>query len=451
MPFLSQNPFTGETYFSREELSSEQINVHLNGAEQLFNKWRKLSVQERCNRLKPIADHLRSNTKEFAEIMTREMGKPITESIAEIEKCALLIDYYTREAPNILAPEVKVLDGEKQGVRRDPIGAVLGVMPWNFPFWQVFRFAVPSILAGNIALLKHAPNMPAVAEKIEELFLSVTGERVLTQLMVKVEDIPQILDHPIVRGACLTGSVDAGKSYAREAAERLIPTVLELGSSDPFIILEDADVTVACEAFMDSRFGNTGQTCIASKRLIVHASVAEEVQKFIQSRIEGLSIGNPMDENTDISCMAREDLAQKLEEQWEKSVRAGAEVLISPSREGAKFSPAFLKNPAKDSPAWREELFGPVAVMVEASDQQDAISLANDTIFGLGASVWTQSRESAEECIRQLDFGTVVINQKTSSDPRWPFGGFKESGYGRELGREGMLEFVNLKTFKINL
>lgn len=451
MPFLSQNPYTGQTYFSREELSKEQINDRLKEAEQVFFRWRELSVQERCNHLHPLADRLRSNTQEFAEIMTREMGKPISESIAEIEKCASLIDFYTTEASNILAPEVKVLDGERQGVRRDPIGAVLGVMPWNFPFWQVFRFAVPSILAGNVALLKHAPNMPAVAEKIEDLFYSVCGERVLTQLMVEVEDIPIILDHPIVRGACLTGSVEAGKSYAREAAGRLIPTVLELGSSDPFIILEDADVNAACDAYMDSRFGNTGQTCIAAKRLIVHSSVAEQVQSIIHSRIEGLTIGDPMDEKTDISCMAREDLARELENQWKKSVDAGAEVLIAPKREGAKFSPAFLKNPAKDSPAWNEELFGPVAVMVEARDQEAAIALANDTIFGLGASVWTQSQAIADECIRKLDFGTVVINQKTASDPRWPFGGFKGSGYGRELGAEGMLEFVNLKTFKVNL
>lgn len=451
MTFQSKNPFTGELYFKRSFLTSSEIDRKLTETKTLFQKWKQVPLSQRIDTLRPLAAYLHQHVDDLAMYITREMGKPITESRAEIEKCALLVDYYLDEAPRTLQPEIETIEGVEQGVRRDSIGAVLGVMPWNFPFWQVFRFAIPSIIAGNVTLLKHAPNMPATAEKIEEIIQETTGHRLLTQLTIDVDSISAVLDHPIVRGACLTGSLKAGQSYASEAARRIIPTVLELGSNDPFIVLADADLEAACESFMESRFGNSGQTCIAAKRLIVEAPVYDQFESMLQDRIQKLALQNPMLEDTDLSCMAREDLAAHLESQWEESVAAGGEALITPERQGTRFSPGFLRNPASDSPAWSDELFGPVAVITKAPNMSKALQMANDTRFGLGASVWTSDLEKARTLIAGLDFGTVVVNQKTASDPRWPFGGFKDSGYGRELGKEGLLEFVNLKTYKIDL
>src|SRR6056297_4212651 len=451
MKFQSKNPYTGEIYFERSLLSSADLTQKLGQAEALFHKWNALELESRIDAIRPIAGYLREHLEELAQCITREMGKPISESRAEIQKCALLVDYYVEEAPSVLSSEKTFNDGVEEGVRRDALGAVLGVMPWNFPFWQVFRFAIPSILAGNVTLLKHAPNMPATAEKIEDLILETTGHRLLTQLTIGVDSISSVLDHPIVRGACLTGSFQAGQSYASEAGQRIIPTVLELGSNDPFVILADADVEAACDSFLESRFGNTGQTCIAAKRLIVEQPVYDQVETLLLERIQRLAVQDPMKESTDLSCMAREDLAQQLESQWEESVAAGGEVLIQPEREGTRFSPGFLCNPSLDSPAWIDELFGPVAVIRSAPDMLKVVQMANDTRFGLGASVWTSDLKKARDLIAGLDFGTVVVNQKTASDPRWPFGGFKDSGYGRELGKEGLLEFVNLKTYKIDL
>jgi len=451
MTFRSQNPFTSELYFERDFLSSAALKQKLSEVQNLSTYWADLPLSRRLESIAPVAGYLRIHREELAATMTREMGKPISESRAEIEKCALLVDYYVEEAPHVLEAETEIIEGIEQGVRRDPIGAVLGVMPWNFPFWQVFRFAIPSIIAGNIALLKHAPNMPATAEKIESLIREVSGHRLLTQLTIGVDAIGSVLDHPIVRGACLTGSLRAGQSYAAEAASRIIPTVLELGSNDPFLILADADVQAACDAFMESRFGNSGQTCIAAKRLIVEKPIYDQVENILLERIGELSVGNPMLDDTNLSCMAREDLAEELESQWNKSVTAGGEPLIHPQRKGTHFSPGFLKNPTRNSPAWSDELFGPVAVITQAKDFSSAIGLANDTRFGLAASIWTSDREKALSLISNLDFGTVMVNQKTASDPRWPFGGFKDSGYGRELGKEGLLEFVNLKTYKMDL
>jgi len=445
MPFVSQNPYTGEKYFERQFFSDTELHSKLKSASLLFEKWKGTALSKRIELVSRIASHLRRNETSLAKNITREMGKPISESKAEIQKCALLVDYYVENAPPVLHSEIDIIDGIEQGVRRDPIGAVLGVMPWNFPFWQVFRFAIPSLLAGNVILLKHVPNMPDTAEKIDELIVEATGHRLLTHLFIKVDQIGDVLDQSLVRGACLTGSVKAGRSYAAEASKRLIPTVLELGSNDPFIILKDADLESACDTFIEARFGNTGQTCIAAKRLIVENPIYEKVESMVFDRIQNLSIADPMLETTKLSCMAREDLAQTLEKQWQQSVKAGGEALITPRRDGSRFSPGFLRNPPKSSPAWADELFGPVAVIQPARDFDHTLSLANDTSYGLGAS------QKAHQAISHLNYGTVVVNQKTASDPRWPFGGFKDSGYGRELGKEGLLEFVNLKTFKIEM
>jgi len=451
MKFQSKNPYTGEIYFERSLLSSADLTQKLGQAEALFHKWNALELESRIDAIRPIAGYLREHLEELAQCITREMGKPISESRAEIQKCALLVDYYVEEAPSVLSSEKTFNDGVEEGVRRDALGAVLGVMPWNFPFWQVFRFAIPSLLAGNVALLKHAPNMPDTAERIETLIQEASGYRLLTQLTIDVETISDVLDSPIVRGACLTGSVKAGQAYAAQAAKRIIPTVLELGSNDPFIILSDSNLENACDTFIDSRFGNSGQTCIAAKRLIVEETVYDEVEHMVKQRIEELSVQDPMKDATRLSCMAREDLADQLFKQWSASIEAGAEVIIKPEQNGTHFSPGFLRNPPQDAPAWSEELFGPVAVICKASDMNHAIQMANDTRFGLGASVWTSDSSKARQMVSQLNYGTVVVNQKTASDPRWPFGGIKDSGYGRELGKEDLLEFVNLKTYKIDL
>jgi succinate-semialdehyde dehydrogenase/glutarate-semialdehyde dehydrogenase len=447
MAFVSKNPFTGEEYQSFDFLSPQSLNEKLEAAAGLYQSWRKRSVRDRCERMLGVAEQLREREEELAQILTDEMGKPIGQSRAEVQKCAWLVEHFCSLAGEYLRGEIQDHGDVKAGIRRDPVGVVLGIMPWNYPYWQVFRYAVPAILAGNICVLKHAPNVPRAALKVEELIKEAVGEEVLVNLFVDVEAIPAILSHSWVRGACLTGSVAAGSSLASVAGEKIIPTVLELGSNDPFIILKDAPIEEACETFMDARFTNTGQTCIAAKRLIVEKDVAAQVREIMTDKIANLKLGNPNDESNDLSCMAREDLAETLEEQWNVSAAKAGKVHIEARREGTKFYPGFLEDPNMASPAWRDELFGPVATMKVADGLDDCINLANDTQFGLGCSLWTSSLATAEQCIPQLDYGTVSVNQKVSSDPRWPFGGYKKSGYGRELGREGIYQFTNLKTF----
>lgn len=447
MSFVSQNPFTGKTYEKFDFISSQELNERLEDAAGLFQKWRKLSVPERCERMLSVAEILKDQEEEMAQILTDEMGKPIKQSRAEVQKCAWLVEHFCSLAGEYLQAKVRDHGDVKGGVRRDPVGLVLGVMPWNYPYWQVFRYAVPAILAGNIALLKHAPNVPRAALKIEEIFFKALHEKALVNLFVDVEAIPSILSHGWVRGACLTGSVKAGSSFASQAAEKIIPTVLELGSNDPFIILKDAPLEKACKTFINARFTNTGQTCIAAKRLIVEKEVAGKVREILIDKIAGLKLGDPNDTGNDLSCMARKDLAKDLEEQWNQSAPKAGKVHIEARRDGTKFYPGFIEDPNMASPAWREELFGPMAVMKVAENESDCVQLANDTQYGLGCSLWTSSLAKTENLIPQLDYGTVSVNKKVSSDPRWPFGGYKKSGYGRELGEEGIQEFTNLKTF----
>lgn len=447
MTYISRNPYTNELY---QEFSLQTKEEAIELTHQLVNQykvWKHRSLNERVALVRNISNALGDKKQELAILMTEEMGKPVQQSIAEIKKCIWLVEHFCDRAEQLLKHPSKTIDGYQAGVRRDPIGIVLGIMPWNYPFWQVFRYTIPSLLVGNAVLLKHAPNVPRSAKAMEDSIRKAIGIDIFTNLNISTDDVPALIDHFWVRGVAVTGSVRAGSAVAAVAGEKIIPTVLELGSNDPFIILEDADIDEAAHTFIDARFTNTGQTCIAAKRLIVQASVAEKVRTILYDRIQNLRIGNPLEGDFDLSCMARIDLAEHLWQQWSQSAPSAQKVHIEAQQEGTLFRPGFIENPAFNSPAWREELFGPVAVMASADSVEDCLAMANDTVYGLGASVWTGRQSTAEHFIRNLDYGTVSVNQKVSSDPRLPFGGFKQSGYGRELGDDGFLEFTNTKTF----
>lgn len=447
MIYTSRNPFTNELYQEFPLHTKEEAIELTHQLVVQFKLWKNRPVSDRVALVRQISGKLTSHKQDLAVIMTEEMGKPIQQSIAEIEKCIWLVEHFCDRAEELLSAPSNSIDGYQAGVRRDPIGIVLGIMPWNYPFWQVFRYAIPSLLVGNGVLLKHAPNVPRSAKAIETQIREAVGMDVFTNLNIVTEDVPAVIDHFWVRGVAVTGSVRAGSAVAAIAGEKIIPTVLELGSNDPFIILDDANIDEAANTFIDARFTNTGQTCIAAKRLIVQESVAEKVRSIVYDRIKQLSIGNPLEGTYDLSCMARPDLADHLWEQWSQSAPKAEKIHIEAQQEGAVFQPGFIENPSYDSPAWKEELFGPVAVMASAKSAEECLDMANDTVYGLGASVWTGRKTIAEQFIRNLDYGTVSVNQKVSSDPRLPFGGFKQSGYGRELGDDGFLEFTNTKTF----
>ncbi len=450
MPFESVDPTTGSRLASFPSLTEEEIGAALHRARTAFEAAGRSSREERAAWLIAAAERFESGAGAYGRLMTREMGKPLAAAVAEARKCALACRYYAENGARLLADEVIETDARRSYVRYEPLGAVLAVMPWNFPFWQAVRCAAPALMAGNVVLLKHAPNVPQCAIALEGIFARAGfPEGAFQNLFVEVEDIPKLLDDPLVQGASLTGSVRAGASLAAEAGSRIKRTVLELGGSDPFIVLESADLDAAVRTAVDARMQNNGQSCIAAKRFILSDAIAEDFQARFLEGVASLVVGDPAEESTDIGPLATASILETLERQVQESVEAGASVLAGGERlerPGFFYAPTVLADIPPGCPADEEELFGPVASLFRVGSLDDAIQLANSTAYGLGASVWTRAEEEAARCARELAAGQVFANGMVASDPRLPFGGVKASGYGRELGPHGIREFVNVKT-----
>ncbi len=455
MSMKSVNPATGEFLAEFDTWDSETVDHVVLQASYMFEDWSKLtSMEDRCLMMKRVADVLRDDVEPLAELITLEMGKTITEAQAEIEKCAWVCDYYAENGPKFLADEEIETDASKSYVAYLPLGVVLAVMPWNFPFWQVFRFAAPALVAGNIAILKHASNVPQCALAIEEVFRKAGfPDHIFSTLMIGAGQVESVIRHPAVKAVTLTGSEEAGRKVASIAGAELKKTVLELGGSDAFIVLDNADMKKAVEGAVTGRFLNMGQSCIASKRFIVDQYIADKfIEQFKQAIEDKFIAGNPMDPDTTLAPMARQDLLDELHDQVMRSVEMGAEIVTGGyqlDREGCYYAPTILTNVTTNMPAWSEEFFGPVAIVLKASEPAHALGIANSVDFGLGGSIWTDDLSTAETMARGMESGATFINSITFSDPRMPFGGVKNSGYGRELSSQGIREFTNVKSIWI--
>lgn len=445
------DPTTGERIDSYDDHTERDVDGAIARADSAFEDWRDRPLREREELLASAADVLRENADEYASTMTREMGKPIEQARAEVEKCAWVCDHYAEHASAYLQPEGHPSPpGADVQTVYEPLGPVLAVMPWNFPFWQVFRFAAPYLTAGNVGLLKHASNVPGCALAIEEVFAEAGyPEDVFQSLLIPSDLVDGVVADDRVKAATVTGSGPAGRAVASRAGEELKKTVLELGGSDPFVVLDDADLDAAVETGAWARNLNGGQSCIAAKRFVVHTDVYDDFLDAFVDEVESYTVGDPTDETTDVGPQARQDLVEDLHEQVAASVDAGATVETGGEpldREGSFYAPTVLTDVPEGCPADSEELFGPVAAIWEVGDEDAAVRKANDTQFGLGASVWTEDRERGERVARRIDAGCVYVNQLVKSDPRVPFGGVGASGYGRELSGAGIREFVNRKT-----
>lgn len=454
--FVSVNPATEARIGEFHPDSPETIEARLRAASQAFRMWRELAIQERCGLLLQLGKQLQEAAGESARLMTQEMGKPLAQAEAEIQKCARLCAYYAAQGPQFLSPRhVAVNDAARAYVRFDPLGAVLAVMPWNFPFWQVFRFAIPTLLAGNVAVLKHATNVLGCAVAIERLFDGAGfPEGVFTSLVAGHARLPGLIADPVIQAVTLTGSEGAGRSVGESAGKQLKKCVLELGGSDPFLVLPDADLPLTIEKAVQSRTLNNGQSCIAAKRFIVHADVYEPFVEGFTERMQSLVVGDPEDPRTQVGPLARRDLRETLHQQVRATIQAGAQLCTGGrplDRRGWFYKPTVLSDVTPEMAAFREETFGPVAAVVRAANLEQAVDLANQSSYGLGASLWTRDRDLAETLATRIDAGCVFINEFTKSDPTVPFGGVKNSGFGRELGEFGIHEFVNIKTVWIGL
>ena len=450
----SVNPATGEVLAEHETLSDEELDDRIRAAADRFEGYRHTSLEDRQRWMRRAADLLESEKRKWAELMTREMGKPINAAVAEAEKCAWVCRYYADHAADFLADEPVEADADRSFIRYQPIGPVLAVMPWNFPFWQLFRFAAPALMAGNVGLLKHASNVPGCALAIEEIFRSAGfPEAAFQTLLIEASRVDSVLEDPRIRAATLTGSEAAGAAVASTAGRVIKKTVLELGGSDPFVVMPSADLDAAVETAVKARHINNGQSCIAAKRFIVHEAIAGEFIARFVDRTESLRLGDPMDERTDIGPLATESIRDELADQVERSVDDGAQLLTGgyiPDRDGWFYAPTVLADVPPDSAVAAEETFGPVAAIFVVGGLDEAIEMANDTEFGLGASAWTTDEAEADRFMDALEAGCVFINRMVASDPRLPFGGVKKSGYGRELSRYGMREFLNIKTVGVD-
>jgi succinate-semialdehyde dehydrogenase/glutarate-semialdehyde dehydrogenase len=445
------DPSTGARIETYEEHTESDVTEALTRATDTYDDWRTRSIRDREQLLATAGEVLRDNKREYAETMTREMGKPITQAIAEVEKCAWVCDHYAEYASTYLDSNPHPSPpGSTVKTEYEPLGPVLAVMPWNFPFWQVFRFAAPYLTAGNVGLLKHASNVPGCALAIEDVFREAGYPKgVFQSLLIPSGLVDDVIADDRVRAATLTGSGPAGQAVAATAGEYLKKTVLELGGSDPFVVLDDADIASAAETGAWARNLNGGQSCIAAKRFIVHTDVYDDFLDAFVDEINSLAVGDPMDGETDVGPQARQDLMEELHEQVAESVDAGATAVTGGEpldRDGSFYPPTILTDVPKGCPVDSEETFGPVATVYEVADEDEAVNKANDTNFGLGASIWTESRDRGERIAGRVDAGCVYVNQLVKSDPRVPFGGIKDSGYGRELSEAGIKEFVNQKT-----
>jgi len=449
------NPLNGKTVQSYQSMSSKQIKTAIDNSHEAHLHWKKNHVNYRGNLMRKAANILLEDKVKYAKTMAIEMGKPVKQGISEVEKCAWVCNYYADAARGFLKKKIIRTEAFKSYVAYEPLGVILAVMPWNYPMWQVLRFAAPTLMAGNGALLKHASNVPASALAIQDVFERAGfPEGLFKTLLVSNKAVKGIIENEKVKAVTLTGSGAAGSAVASIAGKNMKKTVLELGGSDAYVILEDADLDEAVEACVTSRLNNSGQSCIGAKRFIVVEKVYGEFLKKFKAKMKSKKMGNPMDENTDIGPMARFDLRDELHEQVQESIEKGAKAIlggkIPGNRKGAFYPATILVNVKKGMPAYNDELFGPVASIIKVSDQAEAIKVANDNQFGLGAAVFTQDRKLGEYiATRQLQAGACFVNAYVKSDPRLPFGGIKQSGYGRELSKEGIMEFVNTKTIYI--
>ena len=451
MNLTSVNPVNGKVLKKYHAHTAKQVEQKIAQTHKAWLKWRNSSHEERSRLLTSMAAVLHTRKSEFAILMAHEMGKPVNQGVAEIEKCADVCEYYAANASTYLSDQIIETDASKSFVTFQPIGVVLAIMPWNFPFWQVFRFLAPALAAGNCGVLKHASNVPGCAQAIEEVVHQAGfPDYVFQSLMVNNTMVENIIGNPLIQAVTLTGSTNAGKVVAQKAGSLIKKTVLELGGSDAYVILSDADLEQAAEVCVNSRIINSGQSCIAAKRFIVVRSVEKEFTQLFLSKIKAKKLGDPLDVNTAIGPQARMDLRNQLHEQVKLSIKKGAKCILGGSSPKGKnaFYPATILTKVKPCmPAYDEELFGPVASIITAKDEADAIKKANDSTFGLGAAVFTKDKKKGERiAATQLQAGSCFVNSLVKSDPRLPFGGIKQSGYGRELGMFGIHEFVNIKT-----
>lgn len=447
----SINPATGETIREFPQMENSDVRKAVSAAHKAHLKWRKVPFEKRALLMKTAGQVLRQNAAQYARLMADEMGKPVKAGRGEAEKCAWVCDYYAENAEQFLSHEEVPIDGNRNFVAFEPLGVVLAVMPWNFPFWQVFRFAAPALMAGNAGLLKHASNVPGCALAIEDVFKQAGfPDGLFRTLLIDTKQTKAVLKHKLVRAVTLTGSTGAGRAIGQQAGKLLKKSVLELGGSDPYLILEDADLPKAVNLCVTSRLINAGQSCIAAKRFLVVETRVEEFERLFVERMRAAKMGNPLDESTEVGPQARHDLRDELHEQVQASIAKGARCLLGgkiPDGPGAYYPPTVLAGVTKGMVAYHDELFGPVASIIPVKNEREAIKVANDSVFGLGAAVFTQDRARGEKiATRELQAGCCVVNDFVKSDPRLPFGGIKESGYGRELSHHGIKEFVNIKT-----
>ena len=451
MPITAINPATGATIREYTEMTPADAARAVAHVHDAFTSWRNIEFAQRGSLMKSAARVLRADAENYAVLMASEMGKPVTQGRAEVEKCAWVCEYYSDNAAAFLQQEMVETDATKSFVTFQPLGVVLAVMPWNFPFWQVFRFAAPALMAGNVGVLKHASNVPGCALAIEDIFNKAEfPENVFRTLLIGSRQVNAIIENPRVKAVTLTGSTPAGRAVAHKAGEMLKKTVLELGGSDPYLILPDADLDAAVSTCVTSRLLNSGQSCINAKRFIVVDRLLEEFERLFVERMRNMKMGDPLDESTEVGPQARADLRDELHLQVQQSIAKGARCLLGgevPDGAGAYYPPTVLTDVTAGMPAYDEELFGPVAAIISVRDEEEAIRVANDSSFGLGAAVFTGDVAKGERiAAERLEAGACFVNSFVKSDPRLPFGGIKESGYGRELSHFGIREFVNIKT-----
>jgi succinate-semialdehyde dehydrogenase/glutarate-semialdehyde dehydrogenase len=451
MAIKAIDPVSGKVLASYDEMTPTVVGGIISDVHEAFLKWRRTSFAERATMMREAATILRGGAGEYARLMAQEMGKPVRDGAAEVEKCASGCDFYAEHAARFLAREPTLTEARNSFVTFNPLGVVLAVMPWNFPFWQVFRFAAPGLMAGNGAVLKHASNVPGCALAIEDVFRRAGFPKNLFRtLLIGSPQVPSVIEHPLVRAVTLTGSGPAGRAVAGKAGQMLKKTVLELGGSDPYLVLEDADLELAATVSTKGRLVNAGQSCIAAKRFIVAEKVRRPFEELFVQKMGAVKMGDPLKEDTQIGPLARHDLRDELHRQVEASIAGGARCLLGgavPNNPGAYYPPTVLTDVRRGMPAYEEELFGPVAAIISVKDEEEAIRTANDSAFGLGGGVITCDLARGEHiAAERIESGCVFVNEPVRSDPRLPFGGVKESGYGRELSVYGIREFVNIKT-----
>ena len=448
------NPSTGETLEKYDAITPDNVVRRLEKAQHAFEDWKKTRFSERGELMKKVSRVLTENKNDYARIMAMEMGKPVAQGRSEIEKCAWVCEYYAEHAENMLQPEIVKTDAQKSYVTFNPLGVILAVMPWNYPFWQVFRHAAPGLTAGNGVVLKHASNVPGCASAIEDIFEKAGfPEGLLQNFLMSSRQVAELIEHPAIAAVTLTGSKAAGRKVAKKAGKMLKKSLLELGGSDPYLILKDADLEKTVEACVAGRLLNSGQSCIAAKRFVVVEAVRSQFEQMLVAGMKTKQMGDPFDESVDVGPQARFDLRDALHRQVTQSIEKGAVCLLGgeiPEGPGAFYPPTVLGEVGKGMPAYEEEVFGPVAAVIPVKNEKEAVRAANDSSFGLGAAVFTRDIERGEHiAANYLEAGNCFVNAFVKSDPRLPFGGIKESGYGRELSHYGIKEFVNIKTVYI--